>query len=117
MASKKPAVIAIEDPSQLEQYLNPELNKIVVMNAFDTVWGPVTVIDGLIKTYTDEPEMQNKVVFITCDKNICSDLFGKYVFTSKPTYYILHRGTVVDQVIGLIYPEIISKVEKAYSLL
>ena len=115
---KKEAVIKrILDLPSLETYLDPNLNKIIILNAFEEFWGPVDVIDYLVRRLIDEPGNNDKMAFISCDRNLCPDLFGKHQFTSKPTYFLLHRGTVIDLVDGLDFPLLLQKLEKGLTLL
>ncbi len=116
MKKGKEIVLKIQDYQQLEPYLAETYNKIVVLNAYEKFWGPVEIIDFLIRRIIDEPESGDKIVFLSVDRNICPDLFGKFHFTSKPAYFILHRGTVIDSVDGLDFPVLTNKIEKSLEL-
>jgi hypothetical protein len=92
MASKKKleVVIKITDEESLQKYLSTEYNKLVCLNVYDKYWGPVEVLDPHIKKLLDGKDYSGKTDFVSCDKDITGELFSKYVFNSKPKYFILH---------------------------
>ena len=102
----------------LEPYLDPNFNKIVILNAFDPFWGCVEIIDTIVRRIIDEPGAADKMVFLSADKNFIPDHFDKNVkFTAKPSFFLLHRGTIIDSVEGLDFPALVKKIDKSMALL
>lgn len=120
MKKGKEIVVRIKDQVELDPYLEDVITntRIIVLNAYEKFWGPVEIVDTLVRRMLDEPEFSNKVAFITCDKNLCpQDFFGKHSFTSKPSYFFIIRGQIVDSMEGLDMPQLTEKLTKAISQL
>ena len=117
MKKGKEVIIKIQDLPQLETYIDPLFNKLVIMNAYEKFWGPIEIIDYMIRRILDEDGNNEKMSFISLDKNLNPELFGKFVFTSKPAFFIFHRGTFLEVVDTLDLPKLMEKLEKHITLL
>ncbi len=51
MKKGKEIIIKIQDQASLDTYLDPNLNKLVIINAYEKFWGPVEIIDPWVRRY------------------------------------------------------------------
>lgn len=117
MSKQKKYVVRIQNLQELENYINETINMLVVVNAYETFWGPVEVSELVVGRMLDEDDYSKKVVFICCDRNLDPELWGKHEFNARPSYFIFHRGTLLETIEGINFPLLMQKIEKHLSLL
>jgi len=113
---QKEMVIRIQDQQAFDNLIDPNLNKLVILNVYEKFWGPVDVLDKWLERYLDD-EIGKKVIFAAVNKDMAVDLWGKTVFSSKPIFFILHRGVVLDTIDVVDITRISEKIENNIKLI
>lgn len=93
------------------------LNLPLVINVYDSFWGPVEVADMMIKRFLDTADHSEKTEFICVDKNISVEYFGKLTIKSKPKYLIYHKGLQQSMIEGIDFPTLCNEIERCFSLI
>ncbi len=117
MKKGKEIILKIQDQATLDTYLDPNLNKLVIINAYEKFWGPVEIIDPWVRRFLDEEDNIKKMTFISVDFNINHEIWGKISFNSKPLFFIFHKGVLIETVEGIDLPKLTEKIEKSLALL
>jgi hypothetical protein len=117
MKKGKEIIIKVNDLNSFNKYMDPLLTKIVVMNVYDKFWGGVEILDSWVRRFLDEDDNEKKVIFIAAEKELGLELWGKQEFNSKPLFYILNKGNIVDIVEGIDIPKLTERLESAFKLL
>ena len=119
VTKKKEITTRLYTYEALEPYLSDSItnNKLILINVYEKFWGPVEVIERIIESMMGEDEIKKNVLFISVPKDVSNDLWGKHVFTSKPVYFIFHRGNLIDTIDGIDLPKLHEKLDKHKSLL
>lgn len=112
MKKGKEVVIRVNDVDTFNTYLDPNFNKLVVINAFDAFWGPVEILENFVRRVLDDETVAAKLTFIAVNKDLNLELWGKHEFTSKPSYFIFHKGNYLDLVEGIDLPKLMEKIDK-----
>lgn len=117
MKKGKDIIQKVTDSSQLETFLDPNLNKVIIMNVYEKFWGPVEIIDPWVRRLLDEENNGTKMAFLAVDKDLNTEIWGKYAFTSKPVYFLFHKGQLIETVESVDIPKLSEKIEKCLTLL
>lgn len=85
MQKKKQQEVVIRcNDEEFRKYMSPEHNKIVgklgfnvVVNIFNSFWGPCEVADLIVKRFLETANYNTKTDFISVDKSIATEIAGK----------------------------------------
>ena len=117
MSSKKKIQITvpINTREELNPYLDPKYQKVVVINAYAPFWGPCDVAESMLKRFIEEPANANKLDFLSIPCDQIEDIVPKEcVFGSKPKYFIFVKGELYSSIEGINYPKMTDEINKSY---
>lgn len=118
MASKKKKIQVtqeLETREELNPFLDPNYQKVVVINAFEPFWGRCEVAEMMLKKFSEEPGNMNKVDWISIPCQEILDILPKVEFGAKPIYFIFVKGELFCKVEGIDFPALKMKVIESYT--
>ena len=118
MASKKKKIqitIELKTKEDLEPYLQPTNQKILVVDAFHDFWGRCEVAEIMLKKFQEEPANANKVDWVSIPFSQISDIVPKCTVGSKPKYFLFVKGENYSSVDGIDLPKLKEEIIKGYA--
>lgn len=88
MKKKIQVVKNVKTREELNKFLTPDFDKVLVLNIYDDFWGACEVAEPLIKRFQEDPMNLNRVEWVSVDRSIAGDLIPKGSFGSKPKYFL-----------------------------
>ena len=119
MATKKKIQVTVnlKGREELNPYLDPNYQKVVVINAFHHFWGYCEVAESMIKRFNEEPANNNKIDWVSIECSQIQDIIPKDCkFGAKPKYFIFVKGELFETPIdGINLPKITEQINKSYA--
>ena len=122
MATKKKKIqvtIELKTREELNQYLQPTYQKVVVVDGYHTFWGRCDVAEIMLKKFQEEPANANKVDWISIPFDQSADIVpkekDKAPIGSKPKYFIFVKGEFFCAIDGIDLPKLKEEINKSYA--
>ncbi len=122
MATKKKKIqvtVELKTREELNQYLQPTYQKVVVVDGYHTFWGRCDVAEIMLKKFQEEPANANKVDWISIPYDQIADIVPKEKdkppIGSKPKYFIFVKGEFFCAIDGIDLPKLREEINKSYA--
>ena len=126
MASKKKKIqvtVELKTREELNPYLAPTYQKVVVVDGYHPFWGRCDVAEIMLKKFQEEPANANKVDWLSIPYEQIADIVPKekgpdgqvIEVGSKPRYFIFVKGEFFVSIMGIDLPRLREEINKSYA--
>ena len=126
MASKKKKIqvtVELKTREELNPYLAPTYQKVVVVDGYHPFWGRCDVAEIMLKKFQEEPANANKVDWLSIPYEQIADIVPKekrednsiIEIGAKPRYYIFVKGEYFVTIFGIDLPKLREEINKSYA--
>ena len=126
MATKKKKIqvtIELKTREELNPYLQPTYQKVVVVDGYHPFWGRCDVAEIMLKKFQEEPANANKVDWLSIPFEQIADIVPKeknekgevVEVGAKPKYFIFVKGECFVSINGIDLPKLREEINKSYA--